>query len=204
MVVDDEKNNLSKKLAEKWKRIRFVKKILRYMPRRASIGKYPVLNKFADTAKKRAYLWSFRVTEVIPAFYTGWIITFMPIPSILQIMVAFFIALICRANAMILVCLQLLSNAITFPFMWFVTHKVGSFVVDLLGTSEARSVHMPSMGEFISMIKRHDASELSQIGKLFLTVSIPTIVLGALFLGTAVGFICSLIYKIMSKKYSKD
>ena len=173
----------------RWKRVRFVKKILRYMPRKASIHRYPVLNKFADIARKRAYLWSFRVTEVIPAFYLGWIITLTPIPSVLQIIIAFFAAIVCRANAMVLVCLQLLSNALTFVFLWAITHKVGTFVVNLLGTENLKVVSDVTTGGILHYSERAIRG-------------FATILLGALVLGSILGFISSTIYKYIARHYS--
>ncbi|MDR3144290.1 MAG: DUF2062 domain-containing protein [Puniceicoccales bacterium] len=174
----------------KFKRIRIVKKLLRYMPRRASIHRYPILNKFAGIARKRAYLWSFRVSEVVPAFYIGWIITLMPIPSVIQIVIAFFAAVVCHANAMILTCLQLLSNAITFVFLWAITHRVGSFIVNLLGTENLKVVATAEHGAIAHYSER-------------VVRGFATIILGAIVLGSIIGAICSEIYKHFARKYSK-
>jgi uncharacterized protein (DUF2062 family) len=174
----------------RFRRIRIVKKILRHMPRRASLHKYPILNKFAGVARKRAYLWSFRVSEVVPAFYIGWIVTFMPIPSVIQIVIAFFAAIVCRANVMILMCLQLLSNALTFVFLWAITHRVGSFIVDLLGTDNLRVVPAGEHGAIAHYGER-------------MVRGFATIMLGAVVLGSMVGAICSETYKYFAGKYSK-
>ncbi len=160
------------------------------MPRKASIHRYPVLNKFSDIARQRAYLWSFRVTEITPAFYLGWIITLTPIPSVLQIVIAFFAALICRANAMVLVCLQLLSNAFTFVFLWAITHRVGTCVVNLLGTDNLKVVtDVPADG-----ILHYSERAIRGFA---------TILLGALVLGSILGFISSTIYKYIARHYAR-
>jgi uncharacterized protein (DUF2062 family) len=174
----------------KFRRIRFVKKILRHVPRRASIHRYPFLNRFADAARKRPYLWSFRVSEVIPAFYLGWIITFMPILSVVQIVIAFFAALLCRANAMILVCLQLLSNPITFVFLWLMTYKVGAGVVKLLGIKNLEIVAMES-----SSVLDYGKATIRQLA---------TIILGAIVLGTILGAISSTIYRYLAAKVQRE
>jgi uncharacterized protein (DUF2062 family) len=174
---------------DKFRRIRAVKRILRYLPRRASIGRYPVLNRFADAARKRSYLWSFRVSEVVPAFYLGWIITLMPIISAVQIVIAFFVAILCRANVVILAGLQLLSNPFTFIFLWTITYKVGSLVVGVLGIP-AKAVD----GEVvISSISHYGGTA---IRGLF------TIVLGALVLGPVLGLISSEVYECIAKRRS--
>ncbi|MDR1432834.1 MAG: DUF2062 domain-containing protein [Puniceicoccales bacterium] len=175
----------------KLRRIRFVKKILRRLPRKASLHRYPILNKFADAARKRSYLWSFRVSEVVPAFYLGWIITLMPIPSFIQIIIAFFVAMVCRANAVILMFLQLLSNVATCLFLWFVTHKVGAFVVNLLGSENLR-VMPPGAAANTS----HPSERALRI--------VATMILGAIVLGSILGAISSEIYKYFARKYASD
>src|SRR5690606_15820056 len=37
-----------------------VKRVLRWMPRRATIHRYPILKWFAASARQRPYLWTFR------------------------------------------------------------------------------------------------------------------------------------------------
>ncbi|HCR37111.1 MAG TPA: hypothetical protein DIU37_03070, partial [Opitutae bacterium] len=51
---------------ERYSRIRRVKKLLRPLPRRANIHRYPFIKWFANAAHKRPYLWSFRTKEVTP------------------------------------------------------------------------------------------------------------------------------------------
>jgi uncharacterized protein (DUF2062 family) len=177
------------------KRIRLLKKILRYIPRKASIHKYPILNKFADSARKRPYLWSFRISEATPALYLGWIVTFMPIPSALQIVVAFFLAMACRANVMILTCLQLLSNPFTFVPMWLLTYNVGSHVTGFFG------VKCPNVAEFMKIITANNGQPV-HYGELVMR-GFATIFFGAIFLGSAVGAICNAIYVYFAKKYAR-
>jgi uncharacterized protein (DUF2062 family) len=173
----------------KFKRIRFIKKILRHMPRRASIHRYPIINKFSNVARKRAYLWSFRVSESVPAFYLGWIITLMPIPSVVQIVIAFATALLCRANVMILVSLQLISNALTFVFLWAITHKVGAVVVEFFGTGAP-------------VTATANTHPIFNYGNRAIRGA-ATITLGAIILGSILGAISELIYRSLAKKYSK-
>jgi uncharacterized protein (DUF2062 family) len=177
---------------QKFKRIKFVKKFLRHMPRKSSIHKYPVLNKFAHAAKKRSYLWSFRVPEVVPAFYIGWIITLMPLPYVVHVIMAFFAALICRANVAILVFLPILSNIATFLFFWAVTYKVGAYAVHWLGTGT----------EVLPIITTFDRNAILQYGKFTVRI-FATITLGAIILGPLLGAICSGIYKYYAQKYTR-
>jgi hypothetical protein len=64
---------------ERHKRIRLVKRLLRPLPRRTNIHRYPVLKWFGEAARKRAYLWSFRVGAMTPAFYVGSLLTLQPL-----------------------------------------------------------------------------------------------------------------------------
>ena len=45
----------------RWRqRRRRIRRWLKPLPRRASIHRYPILNRFADFARRRPYLWSFK------------------------------------------------------------------------------------------------------------------------------------------------
>lgn len=187
--------NLDDGNKEKFKRVRWVKKILRYMPRRTSIQNYPILKHFADVAKKRSYLWSFRVDDVVPSFYIGWIITFIPIPSICQILIAFMSAMFCRANMMILVGLQLLSNPFTFIFLWAITYEVGAIVVSILGTDAVKMIQDAYSSDF--------AWTIGNCGKAAIRW-FATTTLGAIVLGSFMGFISSFIYKFFAKKSKRN
>lgn len=176
---------------EKHKRIRWVKRVLRYLPRRASIHNYPILKHFSAVIKKRSYLWSFRVDDVIPSFYVGWIITLLPIPSVFQVLIAFLAAMVCRANVVVLVGLQLLSNPFTFIFLWAITHKVGTFVVSLLGTDTV-----------VTMIQEAFTWDVKNCCQ-YAAHWIATTVLGAIVLGPILGFISSFFYKFFAKRSKK-
>jgi len=96
------------------------------------VHRYPVLKWFAVTARKRAYLWSFRVGAMTPAFYVGSLLSLQLLIGV-QIPLAFLGALILRANLPVFVGLQLLTNVFTAPAIYALTYRVGSYVTDLLG-----------------------------------------------------------------------
>jgi uncharacterized protein (DUF2062 family) len=175
--------------SKKFRRVRLIKKILKYLPRRAAIHRYPVLNRFADAAKKRSYLWSFRVSEAVPAFYLGWMLTFVPIPTVCQVVVAFALAMLCRANVMILMCLQLLSNTFTFLFLWAITYKTGAAVASIFSTI-AVETPQDTMEKFSWTF-----GNCSRLAVHWLA----TMLVGALTLGAALGFISSAAYKFLAK-----
>ncbi|MDR2436085.1 MAG: DUF2062 domain-containing protein [Puniceicoccales bacterium] len=176
---------------KKIRRTRFVKKILKYLPRRASIHRYPILNHFAGAAKKRSYLWSFRTNEMIAAFYIGWILTFIPMPTICQVACAFVMAVLCRANVMVLMGLQLLSNTFTFLFFWTITHKTGAAIVSIFGTDVANVLQETIGGGGFTWTFGNCSRMLVHW--------VATMLIGALTLGSALGFISSTIYKIFAR-----
>ena len=179
-------------ISAKAKRIRFIKKILRYMPRRASIHRYPVLKHFAGAAKKRPYLWSFRVNDTIPSFYLGWIITFIPLPFVLRVFLAFVSAVLCRANMAVLVCLQAFTNIITFLFLWPMIYKFGFGIVSFLGSNFSKVAGAAvANGEFKWTIGNCIRTTMRWF-------AISTI--GAIVLGSVLGFLSAFAYKFFAKR----
>ena len=124
---------------ERHNRIRWTKRLLRPLPRRATLHRYPVLKWFAEAARRRAYLWSFRVNDMTPAFYLGSVIALLPIMGI-QIPVAFVTALVLRLNLPAIVGLQMITNLVTAAPIYYATTQVGRFIIELVGlhTPESR------------------------------------------------------------------
>lgn len=116
-------------------RIRRVKQLLRWLPRKANLERYPILKWFAKAARKRPFLWSFKVSQCTPAFYAGAIIAFLPLYGI-QLPLAFGAAVLLRANLPITCGLQLITNPVTLLPVWFVTNKVGRWVIEFVGYGE--------------------------------------------------------------------
>ena len=173
---------------KKFKRIRRVKKILRHIPRRASLHRYPIIRRFADEARERPYLWSFRTTEVEPALYLGWIIMLTPLPAIVHLIIAFILAMVCRANLTIILVIPLISNTFTFLFWWALTYKVGQLTISLFG---------PNTAPLIALTEYHSIMHGANTIRALLTIT-----LGAFILGPILGAISSMIYKLLAKKYT--
>ena len=112
-------------------RIRRVKFWLRFMPRRARFHTYPFVGRFADFARKRNYLWSFRYPQIRPSLYLGSVLTLIPIPG--QLPIAFVLCLVFRANFMLMGGLQFVSNPATSLPLVIGTYKLGSLVLDVTG-----------------------------------------------------------------------
>lgn len=147
--MHQEEENLRKLQRERTAR---VKRILRWMPRRATVHRYPGLKWFAASARKRPYLWTFRVSAAVPAIYAGSILSLLPLYGV-QIPLAVVCAFVFRANLPILVGLQWISNPVTAIPLYYAGYRIGRIIlgllmvdVPLLSTSELR-LHMSGLDE---------------------------------------------------------
>jgi len=113
-------------------RVARVKRLLRWMPRRATMHRYPLLKWFARSARKRAYLWSFRTRAAVPSIYAGCLIAFAPIYGI-QVPLALLVAFLLRANLPILVGAQFITNPVTAVPIYFAAFAIGRVFLGLLG-----------------------------------------------------------------------
>ncbi|MDR0445206.1 MAG: DUF2062 domain-containing protein [Puniceicoccales bacterium] len=185
-----EEASLSHERLQRHRRIRRLKKWLRYLPRKATAHKHPVLKYFASTIRKRAYLWSFRTSEAVPALYAGWVLTMLPVMSC-QIFLACIAAIIFRANVVILVALQFVSTPFTVPFLWYLDYKVGRFFLELFKVDTWNIIQEAChyAGNYI-----HHFGKVGCVGKKvfrwFITTSI-----GGTILGLICGIISSILYR---------
>lgn len=124
---------------EHFARIRRTKLFLRFMPRRAVFHKYPIIGRFADVARKRSYLWSFKTPEVRPALYIGSILAFMPAMGV-QLPVAFLLSLTLRTNVMVMGGLQFITNPLTAGPVYYGTYRLGKVVIDASGFGQSIEV----------------------------------------------------------------
>lgn len=113
-------------------RIRRAKQILRPLPRRANLHRWPILKWFAKAARKSPFLWRFGEREIRVAIYLGSIIAFLPIFGA-QFVIAFFVALAVRANLLVIMSVQLVTNVFTAVPIYIFTAKLGGWLVDLWG-----------------------------------------------------------------------
>ncbi|OUW17007.1 MAG: hypothetical protein CBD18_05710 [Opitutales bacterium TMED158] len=113
-------------------RIRRAKQFLRPLPRKATLHRWPILKWFASAARKRPYLWSFRVREVSVALYLGFVIAFLPLVG-LQFILALLAAWALRANLPIIMGAQLTTNLATMWAIYPAMGVLGSQVIDWLG-----------------------------------------------------------------------
>jgi uncharacterized protein (DUF2062 family) len=171
-------------------RIARVKRILRWMPRRSNVHRYPVLKWFAKAALKRSYLWSFRVRAAVPALYAGCILSLLPIYGI-QLPAAVGLAFLIRANLPILFSLQFITNPITVLPAYFTSYQVGKVVLALFGISGPH-VNMAEMKAFLDTIRAGDLG----VNLKYLATLWSITCLGSLILGIFLATVAAAIYKL--------
>ncbi len=180
----------NEKTLHRHRRIRRLKKLLRFLPRKATLHRYPFLKYFAKSIRKRAYLWSFRVKDVAPAFYAGWILTLLPVIGFHTIG-AFLLSFVLRTNIMILVGLQAISNPFTLAPLWAFEYYVGRFILKVIHCEHFFQHGFQDAG--VSLTHKGKAAL-----DIFLTISVGGIVCGVLF-----AFLSMLIYKMAAKRASQ-
>ena len=116
----------------KTKRFRLLKKFLRYLPSKTSLGKTFIFKRWGKSLlNKYPYLWSFSYSSMKSAYYAGWILTFLPVMGI-QIPLAILLALIFKGNIMVLIAIQMISNPLTVGFLWTFEYHLGKFLLSFL------------------------------------------------------------------------
>jgi uncharacterized protein (DUF2062 family) len=113
-------------------RRRWLRRLLRPLPRRANIKRYPVIKWFAERAARRPDLWSFKRQHVMRAIYVGSILSLLPLYGV-QFALAALAALLLRANLTITIALQMLTNPFTVLPIYGFTAWLGSQSMRWLG-----------------------------------------------------------------------
>ncbi|NBD37767.1 MAG: DUF2062 domain-containing protein [Verrucomicrobia bacterium] len=171
-------------------RIARTKRILRFLPRRSNVHRYPGLKWFARAARKRLYLWSFRVKAVVPALYAGCILALLPLYGV-QLPLSALLALLVRANLPVLVGLQFISNPVTVVPVYLTGYQVGRACLNLFGM-DLPPLNFEEMNAFLSALHSERLFlNLGYLARVWLVTSLGGIVLGS-FLATA----GAVIYKI--------
>lgn len=127
---------------------RALKRVLRFLPRRAVLHRYPLIGRFADSLRPRSYLWSIRRPEVRRACYAGSVIAFLPLFGI-QLPLALLAALLLRCNFMVMGGLQFITNPLTAGPIYFLTHALGVAVLGLF--SPAASPPITEEAELVAL-----------------------------------------------------
>ncbi|MDO8541055.1 MAG: DUF2062 domain-containing protein, partial [Opitutaceae bacterium] len=106
--------------------------MLRFMPRRAVFHKYPFVGRWAAFARREQYLWSFRRGPIRRAFYAGSVLSLLPLMGV-QLAVGLVLAIVVRANYMVLGALQFITNPFTAIPVYGATFWLGRRVLRSIG-----------------------------------------------------------------------
>lgn len=191
MTIGQEEEALRR---EHHRRIRWVKRLLRPLPRRATIHRYPGLGWFAGFARRRAYLWSFRTTAITPALWAGSILTFLPVYGV-QIPIACVLSIILRANLPVLVGLQLVTNPITMAPVYFMCFEFGHFFLKMLGVATPQLTVGELKGVLDDFLAGNWGTNAHFLAKVF---GITT--LGGVIFGTFVASISTAVYRVAARR----
>lgn len=123
------------KLRELLRRRRWVRRLLRPLPRRANVHRYPVIKWFAERARRYPFLWSFKRQNILPALYGGMVLALLPFYGF-QFLLAFGLAIVLRANLTITVGLQFITNPFTIVPIYGATTLLGVWLMTLVGIGE--------------------------------------------------------------------
>ncbi|MEY3000914.1 MAG: hypothetical protein RL648_1128 [Verrucomicrobiota bacterium] len=171
-------------------RIARVKRILRWMPRRSNMHRYPVLRWFKSLTPKRPEIWSFRVKRVVPALYGGFVLSLLPLYGV-QLPLSVILAWLIRANLPVFFSLQFITNPFTLLPIYFACFQVGRIFLALFGM-EVGGISIQEMNGLILQVAEGSLwHQLYSIWKVWLVTA-----MGGIILGTFFGSISSAIYKL--------
>ena len=177
-------------------RIARVKRWLRWMPRRTNVHRYPVLKWFAKAARKRSYLWCFRVRSAIPALYAGCILAMLPLYGV-QLPLAALLAFALRANLPILATTQFITNPVTAVPLYFAAYQTGRVIFNLFGW-ESPHLNMAEMKALIHALEAGNwGFNIRYLWKVWLVTS-----LGGTILGTFMASVASILYRLAAYEVS--
>lgn len=193
--------NFDEQTQKRHRRMRFLKKILRPMPRKSNVHKYPILKYFAETARKRTYLWEFRRRNVLAGIWVGWFVALVPIYS-MQMLVAFIISIPARANCIISMALQWVTNPVTIPFILFGQYALGDFLLKKLHLSGV----IVDFGKVISDMSEigfwQALKSVASFGVLAHIVS--SVLLGGFIIAVACAALNTWLYLLLAKRPSNS
>jgi uncharacterized protein (DUF2062 family) len=113
-------------------RTRRMRWLLRRLPTRSNVARYPFLRRFAAVARARPHLWSFRRSSVLPSLYVGSVLAMLPLYGA-QLPLALGAALLFRGNLTVMVALQFITNPLTIGPIYLANYVVGAQMLALLG-----------------------------------------------------------------------
>ncbi|MGJ3243131.1 MAG: DUF2062 domain-containing protein [Opitutales bacterium] len=177
-------------------RIRQAKRWLRLLPRRGRIHRYPILKWFTVAIRKRAFLWSFRVEDAVPAIVIGCVIGFMPLMGF-QTLLAVGTAFLFRCNLPILIALQFaVVNPWTVAPIYLVDFQIGKFIFETFGLTIQNAPEATTMTDAIEAWEGVDDEppEVRSFNKMFYRFNAALV--GGAVLGALVGMVAGNAYRL--------
>ncbi|MCC5838933.1 MAG: DUF2062 domain-containing protein [Opitutales bacterium] len=185
-------------LAQRSVRIARTKRLLRWLPRKANLHRYPVVKWFAAAARQRGYLWSFRVRPVVASLYAGSILSFMPLYGI-QALAAVLLSFALRANLAVMVGLQLITNPFTVVPAYYAGYQVGRVMLSLVGV-EVNNLNRAQLEILLNnMFSGKWGSNVSYFFGVW-----GVTMLGGFMIGLFVATICSWIYRFAAMEFARN
>ena len=133
-----------------------------------------------------------------PALYVGSIVALLPLLGV-QVAIAFVLALLFRANVMILVGLQFITTPFTAPPLYFGTYHVGLVAIEAAGfDTEPHMVH--DNDALIQELESIDQSlgEPERTWSQRWGTTLIALVVGGLIVGSLVGLTLDIIWRFAS------
>ncbi len=193
-------------------RLRRLKQFLRFMPRRAVMHKYPVIGRFAEAARKRAYLWSFKSTHVRPSFYAGSILSLLPVMGV-QLPLAFILCLLLRGNFMVMGGLQFITNPFTAAPIYYATHQLGKTIIEASGFGQSVDPVEPIELEALTDLSHPPRLEPAKVSPPMpahemhwgrrIGTAINALVIGGVISGALLGLLLDLLWRLGAEYYAK-
>lgn len=193
MSIDDPQR------ARRHARLRWVKRLLRFTPRRAVFHRYPVVGRFAGFARRRAHLWSFKPAQVRPAIYIGTVLSLWPVLGI-QLLLAVAVSLLSRTNVMVTGGLQFITNPLTAAPLYYFTYRVGQFVLTKTGWAEARVPVVAAGADTVTLtLSANEALPRSFDWTSTFGTTVMALFIGGTLCGLVLGAVIDLLYLLFWK-----
>jgi uncharacterized protein (DUF2062 family) len=180
---------LEKHRREYWLRMRRIRRLLRPLPRRATIARYPVLKWFTATARKSWFLWSFKRGPLLRAIYFGSVLALLPLFGV-QLPASVALCLLARANLPVCAALQFITNPLTLVPVYGFTYWVGDLLLrSLRGDAAAPVADQTAVA--LSAVEK--GTVLTAAGDVGLAL-----VVGGVVVGLAVGLLVDVAWRILA------
>ena len=174
---------------EYWLRLRRIRRLLRPLPRRSTIARYPVLKWFAATARKSWFLWSFKRGPLLRAIYFGSVLALLPLFGV-QLPVSVVLCLLVRANLPVCVALQFITNPVTLVPVYGFTYWVGELLLRPL-RGDAGDAAADQTAKALTAVEQ--GTVLHAAGDVGLAL-----VVGGVVVGLAVGVLVDVAWRIFA------